>query len=276
MTVRIVLAALSLAAGPLAAGPLAAGPLAAGSLAAAAIAVAGIATPAEALSRLESIAEDAPANEQDVQTAPSTGPQLPEPDPLFRPEAVPPAGRTVDDGETGEDGGDGAPPAAAGDGQGTAMAGPVIRDPADLPEPVRRMRALMLEAAATGDPEALRALLGIGPNRTQLSISGHDGDPIDYLRSSSGDEQGQEILAILIDVLHGGAVRTDLGGGGTVYLWPYFFARPLGSLTPPERVELFRIVTAGDYADMRAFGGYNFYRVGISPDGDWRFFVAGD
>ena len=47
-------------------------------------------------------------------------------------------------------------------------------------------------------------------------------------------------------------------------------------LSPPEKVELLRIVTAGDFADMQEFGGYNFYRVGIAPDGQWKFFVAGD
>jgi hypothetical protein len=41
-------------------------------------------------------------------------------------------------------------------------------------------------------------------------------------------------------------------------------------------VELYRIVTAGDVTDMKEFGGYNFYRLGISADGKWKFFVAGD
>jgi len=27
---------------------------------------------------------------------------------------------------------------------------------------------------------------------------------------------------------------------------------------------------------MKAFGTYIFYRVGITPDGHWAFFVAGD
>jgi hypothetical protein len=27
---------------------------------------------------------------------------------------------------------------------------------------------------------------------------------------------------------------------------------------------------------MQEFGGYNFYRLGISPDGKWKFFTAGD
>ena len=52
--------------------------------------------------------------------------------------------------------------------------------------------------------------------------------------------------------------------------------KPLASLTPPEKVELLRIVTAGDLADMQEYGNYSFYRLGISPDGQWKFFSGGD
>ena len=38
----------------------------------------------------------------------------------------------------------------------------------------------------------------------------------------------------------------------------------------------FRLPTHGDFEDMKSFGAYNFYRVGITPQGRWRFFVAGD
>lgn len=152
----------------------------------------------------------------------------------------------------------------------------VITDISQLPEPVQRMRQLIIEAASSGDPEKLRALLGAGPTATQLSFGDVDPDPVDYLRSVSGDGEGQEILAILIDLLTTGLVRIDAGQPGEIYVWPYFAAVPLSSLSAPQRVELLRIVTAGDVADMENFGSYNFYRVGISPDGEWRFFMAGD
>ena len=50
----------------------------------------------------------------------------------------------------------------------------------------------------------------------------------------------------------------------------------LAWLTAPQRVELFKIVKAGDFDDMKTYGTYIFYRVGITPDGRWSFFVAGD
>lgn len=153
---------------------------------------------------------------------------------------------------------------------------PVQYDLAKLPEPVRRMRQLIIDAARTGDLEKLRPLLGRGPTATELAISGYEGDPIAYLHSLSGDPGGQEILAILLDVLSAGYIDMNPGTPNEAYVWPYFFGRPLDSLTAPQRVELFRIVTAGDFADMKATGGYNFFRVGISPDGEWKFFVAGD
>jgi hypothetical protein len=51
---------------------------------------------------------------------------------------------------------------------------------------------------------------------------------------------------------------------------------PLSRLDARQRVELFKIITAGDYEDMKTFDAYVFYRVGITPQGRWAFFVAGD
>jgi len=145
-----------------------------------------------------------------------------------------------------------------------------------LPEPVRRMHRLILEATKSGDIEKLRPLIGSGDGATQLSFGGLDGDPVDFLRELSGDTEGHEILAILEEVLSAGYVHLDAGTASDLYVWPYFFAIPLDRLTNPQRVELFKIVTAGDYEDMKAFGSYIFYRVGIDPEGRWAFFVAGD
>lgn len=145
-----------------------------------------------------------------------------------------------------------------------------------LPEPVRRMRSLILEATQKADIQALRPLIGTGESMTQLSLGGTDDDPIQFLMELSGDDQGHEILAILEEVLSAGYVRLDAGTPQELYVWPYFFAVPLESMTPRQRVELFKIVTAGDYEEMKAFGAYIFYRMGITPDGRWAFFVAGD
>lgn len=152
----------------------------------------------------------------------------------------------------------------------------VIYDLSQLPGPTRRMRELILEATKSGDIEKLRPLLGMGDGATTLSFGGVEGDLIEFLKQQSGDGEGHEILAILEEVLEAGFVHIDAGKPEELYVWPYFFAVPIEKLTPPQRVELFRIVTAGDYEDMKNYGAYIFYRVGITPEGRWMFFVAGD
>lgn len=152
----------------------------------------------------------------------------------------------------------------------------VSYDLSKLPKPVERMRELIVEAAAKGNIEGLRPLLGVGNSRTELSIGGYEGDPIDFLKEISGDGHGRELLAILLDIFQTGYAHLDAGEPTEMYLWPYFYSVPIEGLDDRQMVELFRIVTAGDYEDMQAFGSYIFYRTAISPDGQWKFFVAGD
>ncbi|MDF0699154.1 hypothetical protein PYR71_22125 [Rhizobium sp. MC63] len=152
----------------------------------------------------------------------------------------------------------------------------VIYDISKAPEPVRKMRQQIVEAAASGDLERLRPLMGAGAEQTQVTVGEPTDDPIGTLKDLSGDPDGDEILAIMLDIVSTGFVHVGQGTAEDMYVWPYFAEKDLKSLTPPERVELLRIVTAGDLSDMQEFGGYNFYRLGITPDGKWKFFTAGD
>ena len=152
----------------------------------------------------------------------------------------------------------------------------ILTDLSVLPFPTRRMHELILEATKSGDIEKLRPLIGIGDSATQLSLGGFEGDAIEFLKSQSGDPGGKEILAILEEVLEAGFVHLDKDSENEIFVWPYFFAFALDKLDDRQMVELFRIVTFGDFQDMQDFGGYIFYRVGISPSGRWHFFVAGD
>lgn len=148
-------------------------------------------------------------------------------------------------------------------------------DPALLPEPVRKTWQALVDAARSGDIEALQPLIDAQPEPPVFTF-GEIGDPIDHLRSLSGDPEGREILAILLEVLEIGYVRVAQGTENEMFIWPYFADIPLERLTPEQIVELFTILTAGDYQDMLSYGAYIFFRVGISPDGRWHFFVAGD
>ena len=138
------------------------------------------------------------------------------------------------------------------------------------------MRVLLIEAARSGEIEKLRPLLGTGEDMTQLSMVGIDGDPIEYLKGLAGDEDGQEILAILEEVLSAGYVHLDVGTPKSSMSGPISSPFPIDKLTGPQRVELFKIVTAGDYEEMKTYGSYIFYRVGITPEGRLAFFVAGE
>lgn len=152
----------------------------------------------------------------------------------------------------------------------------VQHDLTKLPEPVQRMHKLIMEAAKSGDIEKLRPLLGTGDNATLISLTEQPADPITYLKEQSGDPQGQEILAILEEIMDAGFVRLDAGTPEELYVWPYFFAYPLEKLTPPQKVEIYKILTASDFDEMQAFGNYIFFRSGITPDGRWVFFVTGE
>ncbi len=152
----------------------------------------------------------------------------------------------------------------------------IITDLSVLPFPVRKMRELILDAAYSGDVEKLRPYIGYGDDVTMLSLGGMEQDPIEFLKSISGDAEGHEILAIITEILEAPAIRFEYQPDNYVYVWPYYYAYPFEELTPEQRVQLFRIITYGDYEEMVAFGNYIFYRLGITPEGRWRFFVAGD
>lgn len=151
----------------------------------------------------------------------------------------------------------------------------VLYDTSYLPKPVARMHAQMMDAALSGDINRMRVILESNEVMPTLSF-GEIEDPIDFLKESSGDGEGYEILAILADTLDAGFLHVDAGTPQEMYVWPYFARYPLHALTPDEKVELFRIVTSADFAEMEEFGAWTFYRVGIGPDGTLHYFVAGD
>ncbi|KWV56413.1 MULTISPECIES: hypothetical protein [Rhizobium] len=218
-------------------------------------------TSALALSELQKtpgqVEQSAPGQGGDKPAPSPTSPGVPMPDPLVNSQA----GQSNDKTPGAED---------------SSKPVEVIYDISKVPEPVRKMREQIVEAAASGDLERLRPLLGTGATQTQVTVGEPTDDPISALKDLSGDPEGDEILAILLDVISTGFVHVGQGTPDEMFVWPYFAEKDLKALTPPERVELLRIVTAGDLSDMQEFGGYNFYRLGITPDGKWKYFTAGD
>lgn len=166
-------------------------------------------------------------------------------------------------------------PAPAGDPAATAELPEILYDVSLLPEPVRRMRTRILEAALSGDPERLRIAIEANEVPPAFSFT-EDGDPIAAMKKQSNDGNGLEIMAIMAEILEAGFLHVDKGTPQEMYVWPWFARYPLNKLTPAQTVEMFKIVTALEYNEMKEFGAYNFYRLGISPDGVWHFFINGD
>ena len=204
----------------------------------------------------------------DMPPAPPGGPAH-TPDGSIRDQDAPPGRPAVDDDVSG------APDALPLADDDTSPL-PVFYGDDALPKPVRDLRERLVDAARSGDIEKLRPYLEPGEDGTALSVFPLDGDPVEFLKANSGDGDGVELMAILLEVLESGHVRVDAGRDSEIYVWPYFTQVPLETLDKPKLVELFELVTAGDYQRMLENGAYDFYRVGISPEGRLDFFLMAD
>lgn len=143
-------------------------------------------------------------------------------------------------------------------------------DVSSLPEPVRENLADMVQAAQSGNLEAMRPVLesnGLKP----MVRNGPSTDPIAYWREQSVDGSGRDILAAILNVFSSGFVKVERQDS-VMYIWPYFAERDLSKLTPVEQVELFRVVPAKQAARMMEAGKYTGYRAGISDRGILHYF----
>ncbi len=161
------------------------------------------------------------------------------------------------------------PDAAPGPGDNTAIE--AHKGEEGLPPAVAKMRKRLLDAAYSGDMQRLKMVMQSNEMPPVFSIN-EIGDPIEYLKTQSGDGQGLELLAILTDVLEAGWTRTNAGSPQEMYVWPAFAAMRMDKLDPEQLVEIYKIVTSSDLEEMKALGRYTFYNVGIGPDGTWHWF----
>ena len=136
--------------------------------------------------------------------------------------------------------------------------GDVDADP--LPEPVRKTRDGLLEAARSGDVEALAPYI---TDRFSYSFGGPvEGGAIAYFKRL--EEQGEDPLGTLEKLLQ---LPWTLAQGN--YVWPWVYSVRESELTAYEKQLL------GEFADDFVDGTYYVWRTGIAPDGTWLFFVAG-
>lgn len=137
-----------------------------------------------------------------------------------------------------------------------------------LPAAVEQTRARLLEAAETGDYEALRELIPDSGFKYTFGDAVDDG-PIAYWQELERTTE-QRPIAQLAAVLR---LPYVLSRG--YYVWPWAYALPSSDdLSPHERDLLTPLGLASELFPELA--GYYGWRAGIAPDGTWVFFVAGD
>ena len=145
-----------------------------------------------------------------------------------------------------------------------------------LPGPVQDMREAILSAVKSGRIEELRHAWELNELKPDLGVPLAQGsDPIAHWKQISGDGEGREILATLVEILDAGYVVLPLGRdleNNKIYVWPYFAEVALDKLTPPQEVELLRLITPAALKDMRTVGKYTHWRITIGADGTWHSF----
>ena len=143
-----------------------------------------------------------------------------------------------------------------------------------LPGPVEEMRQAILAAAHSGRIEDLKVPLDWNELKPDLAASPVD-DPIAYWKKTSGDGEGREILAILANILQMRPAELPLGKdleNNIIYVWPYLAEAELGALSPPQEVDLLRLVSPEVAKAMREKKRWTWWRLTIGADGTWHSF----
>jgi hypothetical protein len=143
-----------------------------------------------------------------------------------------------------------------------------------LPAPVEEMRQAILAAAHSGRIEDLAVPLDWNEMKPDLAVTAV-ADPIAHFRKLSGDGEGREILAILANILEMPPAELPLGKdleNNIIYVWPYLAEKRLDQLTPPEEVDLLRLVSPAEAKAMREKKRWTWWRLTIGADGTWHSF----
>jgi hypothetical protein len=151
-----------------------------------------------------------------------------------------------------------------------------------LPPAVRDMVDAILFATHSGDIADLAVAIDwnemppiFTPGKSEPAEEGTAG-LLQHLRTVSKDGQGVEMLAVLANLLSVGPAQQPLGRdveNNAVYVWPYLAELEIARLTPPQLVDLYRLVPADRIAEMRAANRWSWYRLVIGADGTWHSFM---
>jgi hypothetical protein len=136
-----------------------------------------------------------------------------------------------------------------------------------LPAAVEETRVALLEAAESGDYEALRPLI---PEQFKYTFGEPvEGGPISYWQEleRTTEERPLEALAAILKMPY-----VLIRG---FYYWPWAHAATRSEDLSPHEREL--LAPLGTPSQLFPEGsGYFGWRAAIAPDGTWVFFLAGD
>ncbi len=154
-----------------------------------------------------------------------------------------------------------------------------------LPRPVERTRAALLAAADAHDYERLEALAD--RRQFEYTYGAAEGGPAAYwrrLEQESGrlppgflDPGPADALAAILKMPH--TVLDTPGGLASarkIYVWPFAYDVEPATLTAEQKAILAPIMSDEEIEKTAQYGTYLDWRAGITPDGRWIFFVAGD
>ena len=137
-----------------------------------------------------------------------------------------------------------------------------------LPEKVEAKRQAIYAAAKSEDYDKLAAEAGTPFN---YSFGGeYEGGFVGYLKLAAENE-GRSAFDILPTLLQMPYVLR-----GSTYTWPSVFVKTANEWTDEDIAQMKKIMTDEQIEEYRKFGSYAYYRLGISEEGNWAYYLAGD
>lgn len=143
-----------------------------------------------------------------------------------------------------------------------------------LPPSVEDMREQILAAVHSGDVGELKGAIEWNEIPPDFGTAAGT-DPIGHWKTASKDGEGREVLAALGNILSLPSARLAIGRdpeNTLVYVWPYLAELPLDTLTPAEKVDLFRLMPVSEAEAMIRSKTWSWWRIAIGADGTWHTF----
>lgn len=145
---------------------------------------------------------------------------------------------------------------------------PVSLSPqAGLPAMVEAKRQAIYKAARSGSYEQLTA-----EAETPFGYSyGEPETDFGTFLKTAAVVEGKSALDMIPLLL-----AQPYGQQGDIYVWPGVFAKSSEEWTDADIAMMEQLLTDEEIEGYRQFGGYAYYRIGITAEGKWVYYIAGD